>query len=141
MSYGQDTLPGGIGKELQDPKKLKAVIESGDPKFVIVDVRPEYAYESGHIPTAINIPRGFISDVKNPPPKDKYIILYCYGGLTSPGAGERMLADGYKYIFVWGGITDWPYDLEKIKIERNRYIMREFWARLYVIKGSSVFHL
>ena len=69
----------------------------------------------GHIPTAINIPLGFVSDIKTPPPKDKYIILYCYGGLTSPAAGQRMLAEGYKYIFVWGGITDWPYKLETSK--------------------------
>ena len=58
-----------------------------------------------------NIPFGFIRDVKNPPSKDKYIILYCYGGLSSPAAGERLKAKGYKYIFVWGGITDWPYEL------------------------------
>jgi rhodanese-related sulfurtransferase len=115
VSYGQDTLPGGIGKELEDPKKLKAVIDRKDPKFVIVDVRPETAYEHGHIPTAINIPRGFISNVKNPPPKDKYIILYGSGGRHSLGAGGRMLAEGYKYIFVWGGYQAWPYELEKSK--------------------------
>jgi phage shock protein E len=110
-----DTLPKDLGKEVNTPQGLKKVIDSKDPRFVIVDIRPESAYNMGHIPTAINIPRGFISDIKNPPPKDKYIILYCYGGLTSPAAGERMLAEGYKYIFVWGGITDWPHELETSK--------------------------
>ena len=110
-----DTLPDNLGKKVSTPEGLKKVIDSKDPKFAIVDVRPEYAYDKGHIPTAINIPRGFISDTKNPPLKDKYLILYCYGGLTSPAAGERLQADGYKYIFVWGGITDWPYELETSK--------------------------
>ena len=110
-----DTLPNDIAEKVNTPEGLKKVIDSKDSRFVIVDVRPETAYNKGHIPAAINIPRGFISDIKNPPPKDKYIILYCYGGLTSPAAGERMLADGYKYIFVWGGIADWPYELETSK--------------------------
>ena len=110
-----DTLPDDLGKKVSTPEGLKKVVDSRDPKFAIVDVRPESAYEIGHIPTAINIPRGFISDINNPPPKDKYLIIYCYGGMTSPAAGERLQANGYKYIFVWGGITDWPYELETSK--------------------------
>ena len=110
-----DTLPNDLGKKVSTPEGLKKIIDSKDSKFAIVDVRPESAYDKGHIPTAINIPRGFISDTKNPPPKDKYLILYCYHGLTSPAAGERLQADGYKYIFVWGGIADWPYELEASK--------------------------
>jgi rhodanese-related sulfurtransferase len=110
-----DTLPDDLRKKVNTPEGLKKVIDSKDPMFVIVDVRPETSYNNGHIPTAINIPRGFISDIKNPPPKDKCIILYCYGGLTSPAAGERMVANGYKYVFVWGGITGWPYELETSK--------------------------
>jgi rhodanese-related sulfurtransferase len=112
---GLDTLPNDLGKKVESPEGLKKIIESKAPRFVIVDVRPEQAYQMGHIPTAINIPHGFISDIKNPPPKDKYLILYCYGGITSPAAGERLQADGYKYIFVWGGITAWPYELETSK--------------------------
>jgi len=112
---GLDTLPNDLGKKVESPEGLKKIIETKNPRFVIVDVRPENAYQLGHIPTAINIPHGFISDIKNPPPKDKYLILYCYGGITSPAAGERLQADGYKYIFVWGGITDWPYELETAK--------------------------
>ncbi len=73
-----DTLPNDLGKKVNTPEGLKKVIDSKDSKFAIVDVRPESAYNKGHIPTAINIPRGFISDIKNPPPKDKCIILYCY---------------------------------------------------------------
>ncbi len=112
---GLDTLPNDLGKKVESPEGLKKIIESKDPRFVIVDVRPEHAYQMGRIPTAINIPRGFISDIKSPPAKDRYLILYCYGSLISPAAGERLQADGYKYIFVWGGIKDWPYELETSK--------------------------
>ena len=115
-SWAQSNIfPDDLTSKVDTAEGLKSVIDSKDTRFVIVDVRPETAYNTGHIPTAINIPRGFISDIQNPPPKDKYIILYCYGGLTSPAAGERMLAEGYKYIFVWGGIADWPYEVETSK--------------------------
>jgi hypothetical protein len=30
-------------------------------------------------------------------------------------AKERMLSDGYKYVFVWGGIKEWPYELAASK--------------------------
>ena len=106
-----DTLPNDLGKKVKTAEGLKKVIDSKDPMFVIVDVRPEISYDRGHIQSAINIPLGVVSDIKNPPPKDKYIILYCYGGVTSRDAGQKMLAEGYKYIFVWGGIVDWPYKL------------------------------
>ncbi len=112
---GLDTLPNDLGKKVESSEGLKKIIESKDPRFVIVDVRPEHAYQMGRIPTAINIPRGFISDIKSPPAKDRYLILYCYGGLISSAACERLQADGYKYIFVWGGIKDWPYELETSK--------------------------
>ena len=60
-------------------------------------------------------PGGIISDTMNSPPKDKFIILYCTAGLRSEEAGKRMLADGYKYIFNWGDILDWSYELETSK--------------------------
>jgi rhodanese-related sulfurtransferase len=107
-----DTLPEGLGKKIGTPEGLREVIESRDPRFVIVDVRPPDEYAAGHIPSAINIPGGLTADLKDPPVKDKYIVLYCLGGRRSPTAGEKMLADGYKHVFVWGGIVNWPYPKE-----------------------------
>ena len=115
-SCGQtDTLPNDIGKLIRSPKGLKEVIDSQDYRFVIIDVRSPSEYNDGHIPTAINIPGGVLSGIKNPPSKDKYIILYCLVGLRAEEAGERMLSNGYKYLFNWGGIGNWPYKLETSK--------------------------
>ena len=57
-SLAVDTFPKGLGKELMDPAKLKAVIDRGDPKYVVVDIRTESEYERGHIPSVICIPYG-----------------------------------------------------------------------------------
>ncbi len=107
-----NTLPGGLGEKIGTPEGLRQLIESKDSRFVIVDVRPPAEYAAGHIPAAINIPGGLTADMKAPPSKEKYLVLYCLGGMRSPSAGEKMLADGYKYVFVWGGITNWPYARE-----------------------------
>lgn len=107
-----DTLPDGLGGKLSTPEGLLQVIESKDPRFVIVDVRPPAEYAEAHIPTAINIPGGVTADMKDPPAKDKYLVLYCLGGMRSPAAGEKMRADGYPHVLVWGGIRNWPYRRE-----------------------------
>jgi rhodanese-related sulfurtransferase len=107
-----DTLPDGLGKEVSTPAGLKSVIDRKDLRFVIVDVRSPAEYAAGHIPTAINIPGGLTAEVKAPPSKDKYIVVYCHGGMKAAAACDKLQADGYKYVFVWGGIVNWPYAKE-----------------------------
>lgn len=107
-----DTLPEGLGKEIQSPEGLRKIIERKDPRFVIVDVRSPAEYKEGHIPTAINSPDGVTANLKNPPSKDKYLVVYCRGGMKAPVACEKLQADGYKHVFVWGGIVKWPYPRE-----------------------------
>jgi rhodanese-related sulfurtransferase len=107
-----DTLPDGLGKDIRSPEGLLRLIERKDPRFVIVDVRSPAEYAAGHIPTAINIPGGVVANIPAPPPKDRYIVVYCHGGMKAPAACEKMQADGYKYILVWGGILNWPYARE-----------------------------
>ena len=107
-----DTLPDGLGKDIRTPEGLRNLIERKDPRFVIVDVRSPAEYAAGHIPTAISVPGGITADIKAPPSKDKYLVLYCHGGMKSPAAGEKMRADGYNHVLVWGGIVNWPHARE-----------------------------
>ena len=88
-----DTPPEGWSQDIRTPEGLRQLIQRQDPRLVIVDVRPSADYASGHIPTAINIPGGVTTDMPAPPAKDKYLVLYCHGGLKSPAAGERMRVD------------------------------------------------
>lgn len=110
-----NTFPDEIAKKVNTPEALKKTIDSKDSSFVIIDVRSEPEYKTGHIPTAINIPDGLIEKVANSPSRDKYIVVYCSQGGIAPEVGKKMSAIGYKYIFVLGGITTWPYELEASK--------------------------
>jgi len=80
-----------------------------DDGHVIVDVRREDEYESGHIPGAILIPNESITD-KEPeqlPDKDQIILIYCRSGRRSKEASQKLSDMGYTRIYEFGGINDW----------------------------------
>ena len=92
-------------------EEAKARIDSGD-EIIILDVRTEEEYNSGHIPNAILIPNETITD-KMPdllPDLDAEILVYCRSGNRSAQAAKKLIAIGYTNVYDFGGIIDWPYD-------------------------------
>lgn len=72
---------------------------------LLIDVRSNEEYESGHLPGAINIPHteisshlSLIGDNKN-----REIVLYCRSGRRSGLALEELTKLGYKNAFNAGG--------------------------------------
>lgn len=82
--------------------------------YVILDVRTQEEYDQGHIPGAIVIPNTEIAaraeDVL--PDKDQLILVYCRSGRRSKLAAEILVELGYTNIREFGGILDWPYEVE-----------------------------
>ncbi|NOQ65321.1 MAG: rhodanese-like domain-containing protein [Methyloprofundus sp.] len=80
---------------------LLTAIQQGKA-LVIVDVRSEAEYRSGHVPGAIHIPfwSAFTTDKLINVDKDETVILYCAHG---PRAGVAKLA------FSWDGFNDLRY--------------------------------
>ncbi|MBR5926345.1 MAG: rhodanese-like domain-containing protein [Firmicutes bacterium] len=78
--------------------------------FVIVDVRRQDEYDSGHIPGAILIPNESID--KTPPEElpdfDQTILVYCRSGNRSKQAAQKLADMGYTDIREFGGINTWP---------------------------------
>ena len=89
-------------------------MESGDP-IVIVDVRTEEEYNTGHIEGAILIPNETILDTKPEllPDEDAEILIYCRSGNRSAKAAKKLAALGYTNIYDFGGIIDWPYEISE----------------------------
>ena len=62
-------------------QELKNLI--ADHQALLVDVREPLEYQSGHIPSAINIPLRTISRNLSKIPSDRPVILYCSTGYRS----------------------------------------------------------
>ncbi len=81
---------------------------------VIVDVRTQSEYESGHIRGAILIPNETISEDRMPeelPDKNQTILVYCRSGNRSAQAARKLVSQGYINVYDFGGINTWPGEL------------------------------
>lgn len=45
--------------------------------------------------------------------KEQTILVYCRSGRRSKNAAGQLAALGYTNVMEFGGIIDWPYDIEK----------------------------
>ena len=82
--------------------------------YVILDVRTQEEYDELHIPGAILIPDTEIKDKAEDVLTDKnqLILVYCRSGRRSKLASEDLVELGYTNIKEFGGIIDWPYEVE-----------------------------
>ena len=89
-------------------------IMDNEEGYIILDVRTQQEYDQGHIPGAMLIPdteiavraEGVLTD------KNQLILVYCRSGRRSKLAAEVMVELGYTNIKEFGGIIDWPYEVE-----------------------------
>jgi rhodanese-related sulfurtransferase len=77
----------------------KKVDSSSTPVFIL-DVREPEEFKAGHIPKAINIPRGMLEFQINQaiPDKKAQIIVYCKSGGRSALAAYTLKEMGYKNV-------------------------------------------
>lgn len=98
----------GAGYEHITQEKAMEMMKADDG-HVIVDVRRQDEYDSGHIPDAILIPNESI-DTEQPkelPNLDQIILVYCRSGRRSIEAAQKLADMGYTHIYEFGGIIDW----------------------------------
>ena len=101
-SYQQITQE--AAKEMMDTQEV-----------VILDVREQHEYDSGHIPGAVLLPVGTITEdtaaavIDN---LDTVVLVYCRSGNRSKTASQVLADLGYTNIYEFGGINTWPYEVE-----------------------------
>lgn len=80
---------------------------------MILDVRTQAEYDSGHIEGAVLLAVDDIiaENLDLLSDKNQVILLYCRSGNRSKRAADKLLEMGYKKIYDFGGIMDWPYDI------------------------------
>ena len=91
-------------KEIMDTQK----------DYIILDTRTQEEYEDSRIPGAILIPYDEILDKAEGvlTDKDQLILVYCRSGRRSKLAAQDLVKLGYTNIKEFGGIIDWPYEVE-----------------------------
>ena len=91
----------------------KEIMDSTDD-FVLIDVREDDEYASGHIAGALLIPYGEIEERAETELTDKEqtILVYCRSGRRSAIAVQTLAELGYTDVRDFGGIIDWRYDIE-----------------------------
>ena len=82
--------------------------------YIILDVRTQEEYDEGHIPGATQISHEEIAEKAEDvlTDKDQMILVYCRSGRRSKIAAEALVELGYTNIKEFGGISDWPYEVE-----------------------------
>ena len=90
-------------------------IMDSEEGYVILDVRTQEEYDQGHIPGAIVISHEEIMENAEEvlTDKEQLILVYCRSGRRSKIAAEALVELGYTNIKEFGGIIDWPYEVEK----------------------------
>ena len=94
-------------------EEAKQIMDS-EEGYIILDVRTQEEYDQGHIPGAIVISHEEIEEKAEDVLTDKaqLILVYCRSGRRSKIAAEALVELGYTNIKEFGGIIDWPYEVE-----------------------------
>ena len=84
-------------------------------EVIILDVREQDEYDSGHIPGAVLLPVGTIDETTAAeviPEMDSTVLVYCRSGNRSKTASAALAELGYTAIYEFGGINSWHYETE-----------------------------
>ena len=103
---------GNSDKDYSDPVQLEALIERQTEPYILIDVRTAGEYNSGFIPTAVNIPH---TEIAEKPPTDDLetlVIVYCQSGVRSGNAFRTLTKLGFQRVVDFGGVTNWRGDLD-----------------------------
>lgn len=94
-------------------EEAKQIMDS-EEGYIILDVRTQEEYDQGHIPGAIVISHEEIAEKAEEVLTDKnqLILVYCRSGRRSKITAEALVELGYTNIKEFGGIIDWPYEVE-----------------------------
>ena len=95
-------------------EEAKQIMDS-EEGYIILDVRTQEEYDEGHIPGATQISHEEIAEKAEEvlTDKEQLILVYCRSGRRSKIAAEALVGLGYTNNKEFGGIIDWPYEVEK----------------------------
>lgn len=85
-------------------------------EVIVLDVREQDEFDTGHIPGAVLLPVGTITKATAASviqDSDSVVLVYCRSGNRSKAASKALVELGYTSVYEFGGINTWPYDIEQ----------------------------
>ncbi len=87
------------------PTKAHALVEGG---ALLVDVRTEAEFASGHLPGASNVPLDRLSNkAADLVKKGKPLVVYCASGMRSASAKRILARAGAAEVYDLGAMSRW----------------------------------
>ena len=91
---------------------LEDALSDLDTKPLVLDVREPEEFQQGHLPAALNIPRGMLEFRMSQEPhlmdRDRRIVIYCKTSGRSALAAESLAKLGYNSVHsIAGGFDAW----------------------------------
>jgi rhodanese-related sulfurtransferase len=86
-----------------------------EPKHLLLDVRSEEEYITGHAAGAVLCPVDLIDEKKMAalaPDKDTPLLVYCRSGRRSEAAAQLLEELGYTRVYDMGSLVGWPYGMD-----------------------------
>ena len=102
------------------PHELTGMIDRKDD-IVIVDVRFPSDFRKGHIPGAVNVPKGKWHEAAGLS-KDRLNVLYCYNQTChmAAEAALELVARGYPVAEMEGGFAAWEANGYPVAVPQPR---------------------
>lgn len=108
---------------LVDAERAEAMIAE---QALILDVRESAEYQVGHLPQAINVPRGVLEfkvgnhpQLQNP---QQPILIYCKNGGRSTLAALTLKQMGFNQVeMLVDGFDGWSGDVHKVELDPSIY--------------------
>jgi rhodanese-related sulfurtransferase len=94
------------------PADLKLQLDSPQPPLVL-DVREKWELEAARLPGTLDIPMAQIPQRLGDLPRDRPIVVMCYGGTRSMKVANFLAQNGFDRVAsLDGGIRAWADDVD-----------------------------
>jgi thiosulfate sulfurtransferase len=107
LDYGNSIyVKGQFMIQQLSPEEAERLITQGN--LVIIDVRDQESFQSGHIDGAIQLSVPDMKAFCQSTPKNQPILVYCYHGVSSQAVGQHLQDQGFLTVYsLTGGFEKW----------------------------------
>ncbi len=94
-----------------EPWEVQDMMQKG-VKFLLLDCREPWEYQTARIEGATLIPMRQIPQKLTDIPKDQPVVVYCHSGVRSFNAASWLKQQGVNALSLNGGIDRWSMEID-----------------------------